>query len=550
MTITYHAARRVVDNTGSVNTIDLTFLAESAVDVHVYAGVSADPTLPNIVEMVQGVDYTLSGIGTLSLVATITNPSGWGNYSRFAILVKYPVTQPNDVDVGGPFGLRFENALDRQTYMLQSFFDDVSRAIKMPLTNPVGQDLTLEPAPGQILGWNDEGTQLIPYPTVSQSIQAALDAAEDAHDAADQSSDFADLSSDFADASAASALLSQKFATNPEDVVVQSGLFSALHWAAKAAAQAAAAAGSVAAVVAGFANAINTAAAKATPVAADRIGFYDTVGAALKRITFGELVTWLYPQVGPEYVIGLTISTNTTTPNTQMDVAAGEHRKGGLFGTAVAMTKRIDQVWAAGTGGGWRDSATAVAVSTDYYIHSIRNNSTGALDTISSLSATAPTVPGGYTLVGRVGHVRTDGSGNLLQRNQSGNKVVYKNPGSSFTGSGASATALITLADVPTGLSVDALVSGAYTATGSGSDGSLYLWDALVGSVPPGGGCGLKVSARANLASEIDASQSSSTPIRTSATGQVYRKVTVAGTASYNAGVDGYVDYQIPRLGA
>lgn len=542
MTIPFYRSRRVVDNTGSVTDIELEFKAEQAADVHLYAGESADPELPNIVELVQGVNYTVSGIGTLDLVATVTNPSGWSNYSFFVLTVEYTVTQPNDVDVGGPFGLRFENALDRQTFMLQSFSDDVSRSIKLPLTTPVGLDLTLEPAPGQILGWNDDGTAIIAYPTVTQSTLEAQQAADEANDAADDAEGFASNAQGFA-------TLSSQWAQNPEDVPVVTGpdKFSALHWAAKAAASAAAAAASVAAVIAGFANAINTAAAKAVPVAADRIGFYDTVGAALKRITFGELVTWLYPQVGPEYIVGLTCSSNTGTPNTHMDVLAGEHRKGGLFGTAVAMTKRIDQVWAAGNNGGWRDSATAVAANTTYFIFSIRNNSTGALDTLSSASPTAPTVPGGYTLVGRVDMVVTNASGFLIQRARYGNKVVYKAPIAWFSGGVDSAVTLLAVSGAPVGVENDVLLSGSITSTGPNADGVMHIWDALVGSGPASGGAGLHIRARGALASEVAATYANTVEVRCNASGQVYRIASVSGTVVYAATVEGFIDFLTPR---
>ena len=185
MTIPFYNARRVVENTGSVTDITLAFLAESAADVHLYAGITTNILLEDTIELVQGVDYTVSGIGVVGITATLTNPAGWSDYERFALVVTYPVTQPNDVDVGGPFGLRFENALDRQTFMLQSFFDEVSRAIKVPVTRAVGSDNTLESAPGQLIGWNADGSNFENYPTVTQSIQAALDAAIDANNAAD-----------------------------------------------------------------------------------------------------------------------------------------------------------------------------------------------------------------------------------------------------------------------------------------------------------------------------------------------------------------------------
>lgn len=178
MTIPFYNARRVVVNNGAVTTITVNFRAEAAADVHVYAGLTDDVDLPGVVELVQGVDYTVDGVGALGYSVTLANPTGWSDYQRFAVFTQYTVDQPNDVDVGGPFGQRFEDALDRQTFMLQSFYDVVARAIKMPVTDAVGEDNTLDPAPGQLIGWKDDGSGLENKISETQARDEAVAAAE------------------------------------------------------------------------------------------------------------------------------------------------------------------------------------------------------------------------------------------------------------------------------------------------------------------------------------------------------------------------------------
>lgn len=67
----------------------------------------------------------------------------------------------------------------------------------------------------------------------------------------------------------------------------------------------------------------------------------------------------------------------------------------------------------------------ALAASTWYYVFLIYNPTTLTTAALFSLSATAPTLPSGYTFFARVGAVRTGSSGYLLQTLQYGRKVQY-----------------------------------------------------------------------------------------------------------------------------
>ena len=70
----------------------------------------------------------------------------------------------------------------------------------------------------------------------------------------------------------------------------------------------------------------------------------------------------------------------------------------------------------------------AVANNTWYAVFLIYGASGQSI--VASLSATAPTIPAGYVFSGRVGWVRTDGSGHIVAFKQSGARIQYVNTGS------------------------------------------------------------------------------------------------------------------------
>ena len=108
------------------------------------------------------------------------------------------------------------------------------------------------------------------------------------------------------------------------------------------------------------------------------------------------------------YLFGLTMS--TAGASTTMTIAAGI----ATDSTGVRMMKLVSAIskttsaWAAGTAAGGLDTG-AIAASTWYHFFEIMNPATGAVDVLFSLSATAPTMPTGYTLFRRIGSMLTNG---------------------------------------------------------------------------------------------------------------------------------------------
>lgn len=159
MTVPARNARRVVTNDGSVDEIEVLFPAELAVYVKVYAG---DPLgVDDMTQLTYGVHYTLSGIGpsTASFIVNITNPLAWDVdlYPRFAVFVDYPVDQPSDVGLGGTFGDRFEQALDRVAWIMQSMNDRQKRALMLPVTQTVDEPNVVALTPNTLFGTDDAG---------------------------------------------------------------------------------------------------------------------------------------------------------------------------------------------------------------------------------------------------------------------------------------------------------------------------------------------------------------------------------------------------------
>lgn len=105
-----------------------------------------------------------------------------------------------------------------------------------------------------------------------------------------------------------------------------------------------------------------------------------------------------------KHISGLTYANNSGTPNTQIDVAAGaamDSTNAYWMALGSTLTKKIDAVWAVGTGNGGLD--TGSVADNDYYIWLIARPDTGAVDALFSLSSTAPTMPSSYTFKRLIG---------------------------------------------------------------------------------------------------------------------------------------------------
>ena len=125
---------------------------------------------------------------------------------------------------------------------------------------------------------------------------------------------------------------------------------------------------------------------------------------------------------------GLTLSNNAVDADHDIDIAAGETISDDgerVMVLGAALTKQLDVGWAEGTDAGGLD-AGAIAADKTYHMHLIRKDILGTIDALFSRSATAPTMPTGWTARRRIGAVLTDGTANIRAFDQHGDRFILR----------------------------------------------------------------------------------------------------------------------------
>lgn len=126
MTVTEKSSRKLITGSGWSNPLTHNFELENSTHLKVYA----DDEL-----LVLGVDYSITGVGVdTGYSVTITTPGDWTTVTTWVLDVRPPISQADDVSLGGVFGARFEDGLDALTRRVQRVWDGVTRAWKTPLT--------------------------------------------------------------------------------------------------------------------------------------------------------------------------------------------------------------------------------------------------------------------------------------------------------------------------------------------------------------------------------------------------------------------------------
>jgi hypothetical protein len=144
----------------------------------------------------------------------------------------------------------------------------------------------------------------------------------------------------------------------------------------------------------------------------------------------------------------ITISNNATDADNDIDFSAGNFKFSDKSNEVVllAMTKRLDALWTAGTNNGGLDTGSK-ANSTWYHCYAIHNPTSDVSDAIFSVNATTPTLPSGYTKYKYLGSVLTNVSGNIVPFIQKENYFEWKSAVNDYTGN-------LTTTEVPIPLSV------------------------------------------------------------------------------------------------
>jgi len=163
-----------------------------------------------------------------------------------------------------------------------------------------------------------------------------------------------------------------------------------------------------------------------------------------------------YEPVNNGSIYGYICSNNVTTPNTTLNISIGNCRDSTNtrgINLATPLIKILTSTWVAGTNQGGKDSATAVAAGQTWHVHSILNPTTMVVDILFSQSATAPTLPTGYTYFRRVMSIITGASSSAIRpflQTGSNIQLITRGVEWAVTSNGVSTGTLRTVG-VPTG---------------------------------------------------------------------------------------------------
>jgi hypothetical protein len=117
------------------------------------------------------------------------------------------------------------------------------------------------------------------------------------------------------------------------------------------------------------------------------------------------------------YISGLIATNNVTDPDHDLDISVGHCRNAANTADvvlSVAMTKRFDAAFVAGTNQGALGTAVSIPTSGTLHVFAITNNTTGDVDFLGDTSVTGANVPAGYTVQRRISSYRTDSSANFI----------------------------------------------------------------------------------------------------------------------------------------
>jgi len=177
----------------------------------------------------------------------------------------------------------------------------------------------------------------------------------------------------------------------------------------------------------------------------------------------------------PGHLFGCALSNNGTDPTNDIDITAGNCRDSGnaVDMTIPARTKRLDAPWVTGTNQGGLSSSLTIA-NTTYHVFAIRVAGVDDVGFDTSVTAANLIADHSATHIRRLGSLqRISGAWQLFT--QVNDEFKLKTPISDYTDSALGTSAAdFTLASIPAGIVVNAIITATCWKTGTGS--RVHLW--------------------------------------------------------------------------
>jgi hypothetical protein len=163
------------------------------------------------------------------------------------------------------------------------------------------------------------------------------------------------------------------------------------------------------------------------------------------------------------YIAGVALSNDGGTPNTKLDVAAGQVADD-TNANMIALSAGVIDCTTTGANG---LDAGSLAASTWYHVYAIAKAAGANPALLASTSASSPTLPATYTLKRRIGAFLTDGSAHILAFTQDGDTFYWGALVQDMSNVAITGTASLVTLTVPTGVKVRVLARWGLINSGS-----------------------------------------------------------------------------------
>lgn len=169
------------------------------------------------------------------------------------------------------------------------------------------------------------------------------------------------------------------------------------------------------------------------------------------------------------YIAGLTLSNDSATPNSVLDISAGSAMDSTnvVMMSTAAFTKATGGAWAAGSSANGMGNGLTIASNTWYHVFEIIN--AGVADIYFDTSVTAANAPASTSNFRRIGSFKTDGSAHIIGFYQTGNTFGWKTPTNDIAVSNLGTVQTAYTLNVPPGVVVTAKIRGFFLNTSASS---------------------------------------------------------------------------------
>jgi hypothetical protein len=172
----------------------------------------------------------------------------------------------------------------------------------------------------------------------------------------------------------------------------------------------------------------------------------------------GAMSSTPLPPVLFNYLGGLTLSNDTTTPATVLNIATGnatsDDNTTSMTLATAGFKKNCNAAWAVGSGNGALDSGSAFVAGSWYHVFLIERVDTYVVDVLISASATSPILPANYTKKRRIWTISIDATPKIVPFVQLGDECLWVTPISNYNNVSWSATTILHTTSVPPGVKV------------------------------------------------------------------------------------------------